>query len=149
MKLFARWCRFNAVGVMGMAVQLTALAILNRCTPGHYLVATAEALEITLVHNFLWHQRYTWRDRRHASAAAVQFLKFHLSNGMVSLIGNLGLMRILVSEMRTPVLVADSIAILVCSLANFGLGSTWVFAPGTRENVACRDGPDSAAELAS
>lgn len=128
MSLFARWCRFNAVGAMGMAVQLAALALLNRWSGGHYLVSTVAALELTLVHNFLWHLRYTWRDRREASSLAAQFVRFHLSNGMVSLLGNLALMPMLVGGARLPVLVANSIAILVCSLANFGLGHAWAFA---------------------
>lgn len=128
MSLFARWCRFNAVGAMGMAVQLAALALLNRWSGGHYLASTVAALELTLVHNFLWHLGYTWRDRREASSLAAQFVRFHLSNGMVSLLGNLALMPMLVGGARLPVLVANSIAILVCSLANFGLGHAWAFA---------------------
>lgn len=128
MSLFARWCRFNAVGAMGMAVQLAALALLNRWSGGHYLVSTVAALELTLVHNFLWHLRYTWRDRREASSLAAQFVRFHLSNGMVSLLGNLALMPMLVGGARLPVLVANSIAILFCSLANFSLGHAWAFA---------------------
>jgi putative flippase GtrA len=129
MNLFARWCRFNAVGAMGFIVQLTILAVLDRWTGGHYLVATVAALEVTLVHNFLWHLHYTWCDRCEPSAVGAQLMKFQLSNGMVSLLGNLALMRILVGVARMPVLVANSIAILVCSLANFGLGHMWAFAP--------------------
>lgn len=132
MSLFARWWRFNAVGAMGMAVQLGVLAVLNRIAGGHYLVATVAALEITLVHNFLWHRRTTWRDRR-AGAAVSQLLRFHLSNGMVSLAGNLGLMHLLVAGASMPVVAADAIAIGVCSVANFSLGHAWAFAmPGER-----------------
>ncbi|HTW49999.1 MAG TPA: GtrA family protein [Acidobacteriaceae bacterium] len=127
MSAFIRWCRFNVVGAMGMVVQLTALAVLNRWGDGHYLWATAAAIEITLLHNFLWHLYYTWRDRYGASAAA-QFVRFHLSNGLVSMLGNLALMRLLVEEARMPVLAANSIAILCCSIANFCLGDRWAFA---------------------
>ena len=70
MNALIRWCKFNVVGAMGMAVQLGSLALLNRLTEGHYLVATAVALELTLVHNFVWHLHYTWRDRRDQSALA-------------------------------------------------------------------------------
>jgi len=127
MRTFLRWCRFNTVGAMGMAVQLAALAVLNRYAGGHYLYATAAAIEITLLHNFAWHRRYTWRDRYSASAAA-QFARFHLSNGLVSMVGNLALMRLLVEEARMPVLAANSVAVLCCSVANFFLGDRWIFA---------------------
>jgi len=127
---FARWGRFNLVGAVGMIVQLAALALMNRLAPGHYLIASAAAVELALLHNFVWHLRYTWQDRRNGSSRVVQLLRFHLSNGLVSMLGNLALMRILVQEARMPVLMANGIAILCCSVVNFALGDSWVFAVG-------------------
>lgn len=128
MKTLLRWCKFNLVGAMGMAVQLAALALFNRWSGGHYLVATAAAIELTLLHNFAWHLRYTWRDRSDGSTLA-QLVRFHLSNGLVSMAGNLVLMRLLVEEAHLPVLSANALAILSCSIVNFCLGDSWVFAP--------------------
>ena len=125
-----RWAKFNAVGVVGMGVQLGALAVLNRWMRGHYLVASALALEITLLHNFVWHVRYTWRDRRAQDSTLRQMVRFQLSNGMVSLVGNLVLMRLLVQEARLPVLAANAVAIVCCSVANYCLGDRWAFAAG-------------------
>ena len=132
MNTLIRWGKFNLVGAMGMAVQLTALAFFNRWSGGHYLYASAAAIELTLVHNFVWHLHYTWRDRRDRSALLGQFVRFHLSNGLVSMLGNLALMRILVDEAHIPVLAANSIAILCCSTLNFCLGDGWVFAAKSR-----------------
>jgi putative flippase GtrA len=125
-----RYWKFNLVGAMGMAVQLAALGLINRCAAGHYLVATAAAIEVALVHNFVWHLHYTWRDRRDGASLLTQFVRFHLSNGLVSLLGNLALMRILVHEARIPLLAANTIAILCCSIVNFCLGDHWAFAAG-------------------
>jgi putative flippase GtrA len=116
------------VGAMGMVLQLAALAVLDRYAEGHYLYATAAAVELTLIHNFVWHLHYTWRDRRDAAALPTQFIRFHLSNGMVSMLGNLALMPILVHDARMPLLVSNSIAILGCSIVNFCLGDSWAFA---------------------
>jgi putative flippase GtrA len=124
-----RWGKFNLVGAMGMVVQLAALALINRLAPGHYLFATAAAIELTLLHNFTWHLRYTWRDRSDSSPMPAQLLRFHLSNGVVSMLGNLALMRILVQQAHLPVLAANVIAILCCSVANFLMGNNWAFAP--------------------
>jgi putative flippase GtrA len=123
-----RWGKFNLVGVMGMGVQLTALAIFTRWSDGHYLYASAVAVEFALIHNFVWHLHYTWRDRRDRSTRLTQFVRFHLSNGMISLIGNLLSMRMLVDKARVPVLAANVIAILCCSIANFCVGNNWTFA---------------------
>ncbi len=127
MNTFARWSKFNLVGALGMVVQLSALAAINRLAPGHYLFATMAAIELTLLHNFVWHLHYTWFDRRDNLRIGTQCIRFHLSNGMVSMIGNLILMRVLVHSARIPLLASNSIAILSCSIVNFILGSTWTF----------------------
>lgn len=128
MNLIVRWWKFNLVGAIGMILQLVALAVLNRLARGHYLWATATALELTLVHNFVWHLHYTWHDRCERSALLARFVKFHASNGAVSMAGNLALMWVLIREARMPLLASNAIAILCCSLVNFCLGNSWVFA---------------------
>lgn len=137
MNTFIRWIKFNMVGAMGMAVQLAVLALLNHWTGGHDLFASAVAVEFAVVHNFIWHLRFTWPDRRGSSAVAGQFVRFHLANGMVSLVGNVALMRVLVEDAHLPLLVADSIAILCCSIVNFCLGDNWAFAERGR-TAECR-----------
>ncbi|MGB0063083.1 MAG: GtrA family protein [Terracidiphilus sp.] len=124
---FARWGKFNLVGAVGMGVQLGALALLNRVMTGHYMLATAAAIEITLLHNFVWHMHYTWRDRSCRGAVAGPLIRFHLSNGVVSMVGNLALMPVLVEGARIPVVAANVIAILCCSIVNFLLGDRWAF----------------------
>jgi putative flippase GtrA len=135
MNTFIRWGRFNLVGAMGMVLQLAALALFNHWTGGRYLLSSIAAIEITLLHNFTWHLRYTWRDRRNHTTQLAQLMRFHLSSGLVSLVGNLVLMRILVQEARLPLLVSNSIAILCCSIVNFCLGDNWAFALETKTNV--------------
>jgi putative flippase GtrA len=128
MRIFARWMRFNLVGAMGMAVQLGALALFSRTDGGHYLAASAAVVELAVLHNFVWHLHVTWPDRRGGSGVFGQLLRFHLANGAVSLLGNLALMRLLVGGAHLPVLIANGIAIVCCSVVNFGLGHTWAFA---------------------
>jgi putative flippase GtrA len=43
------------------------------------------------------------------------------------MVGNLVLMRVLVEGAGMPVLAANGVAILVCSVVNFFLGDGWVF----------------------
>src|SRR2546430_14050761 len=58
-----RWLKFNFVGLVGIGVQLLALALLKSGLHLNYLLATALAVETAVVHNFLWHERFTWRGR--------------------------------------------------------------------------------------
>ena len=127
MTLVARWWKFNLVGVVGFVVQMGALVLLRRICGSHYLLATAIALELTLAHNFLWHLRFTWRDRC-AESRLSQFARFQLSNGLVSLAGNLGGVRLLVRYTHVPLLAANAITVLLCAVANFYAGNVWAFA---------------------
>ncbi len=130
MNLLVRFGTFNLVGAGGMVLQLAVLAVFNRLNPGHYLAATAAAIELALIHNFVWHLHTTWRDRRGRSGVIRQLLRFHLANGLVSMAGNLVIMHLLVHGAHVPVLAANVVAILTCSLANFCIGHRWVFPAG-------------------
>jgi putative flippase GtrA len=131
MKMWRRWGMFNAVGALGMAVQLVSLALLRRSMGGHYLWATAAAIELTLLHNFAWHWRWTWKDRREGAAWWPAMMRFQAANGAVSMLGNLVLMRLLVGTIGMPTVAANGVAILCCSVANFRAGERWVFGGAT------------------
>ncbi|HWF09886.1 MAG TPA: GtrA family protein [Bryobacteraceae bacterium] len=127
MNIFIRWMTFNFVGALGTAVQLSVLALLDRLAPAHYLSTSAGAVELALLHNFLWHTRLTWADRG-GERRTRQLLRFHLSNGLISLGGNFALMRLLVQARHLPVLVSSVVAIVCCGMVNFWLGDRWAFA---------------------
>jgi putative flippase GtrA len=128
MNIFVRWGRFSIVGAMGFALQLAALVLFSHLWRGHYSIASVAATEVTLLHNFAWHWHYTWRDRRERLTVARQLVRFHLSNGLVSLLGNLLFVRLLVHETHVPLIAANVCAVLLCSVANFYLGDRWAFA---------------------
>jgi dolichol-phosphate mannosyltransferase len=120
--------RFSVVGAIGIAVQLAALALLRRAGMD-YLTATVLAVEAAILHNFVWHERYTWRDRVVVSGweSVARLVRFHLTNGAVSLVGNALAMRWLVGELHLPVIPASLIAITACWLLNFVLSDRLVF----------------------
>src|ERR1700691_3682448 len=124
-----RWLKFNAVGALGIGVQLIMLFVLNRGFHLSYLPATALALEAALMHNFFWHERYTWADRVRPSwhESLPRLLRFNLTTGGVSIAGNLALMRVLVGLGHVNYLLANGVAIALCSLANFLVSEEWVF----------------------
>src|SRR5580704_5307203 len=123
-----RLFRFSLVGALGIGIQLGVLAVL---TAGklNYLPATGLAVEAAVLHNFLWHQRFTWADRagQGVRAALVQLVRFHLSNGLISIVGNLLSMRLLAGWLRLPVLSANLAAITLCFIANYLASDRWVF----------------------
>jgi putative flippase GtrA len=127
--IFVRWLRFNLVGGIGIAVQLILLFLLKSILHFNYLAATALAVEATVIHNFLWHERYTWADRAQPSwqNSLPRLLRFNLTNGAVSIAGNLGLMKLMVDLVQMNYLVANAVAIALCSLVNFVVSNQYVF----------------------
>src|SRR5215468_8115487 len=107
-----RWLKFNAVGMAGAVVQLSLLAMFTQLGL-HYLIATALAVEIAVLHNYFWHVRWTWKDRRGS------LWRFNFTNGLASLILNVACTRLCVRLFGMPPVSANLIAILVTSFANF------------------------------
>jgi putative flippase GtrA len=123
-----RWLRFNAVGAMGIAVQTGALALLKGGLHMDYLAATALAVEAAVLHNFVWHEHWTWKDRTASHRGAMgRLLRFNLSNGAISIAVNLVFMRVLVGGFDIPYMAANFTAIAAGSLANYLASDRLVF----------------------
>jgi len=142
-----RICKFSLVGALGIGVQLTVLSVLVNVHM-NYLFATLLAVESAIVHNFLWHERFTWCDRGEHNRweRCGRFFRFHLSNGLISQVGNLLFMRLLAGAFHLPILAANALAIALCFAANFTVSDRWVFLSG-RSNLVSKlpvTGPDLA-----
>jgi putative flippase GtrA len=123
-----RWLKFNLVGGFGIVVQLAALLGLKSGLHLGYLPATALAVEAAVIHNFFWHERYTWADRVRPSwrSSPQRLLRFNLTTGAVSIAGNLALMKAM-GTAHMHYLAANGVAIALCSLLNFVVSEQWVF----------------------
>lgn len=121
-----RFAKFSAVGAGGVILQTVTLGVLLRVGGMHYLMATALAVEASVLNNFVWHRRWTWADRPR-SRTVLTLVRFNATNGAMSLIGNLALMFILVSGLKLNPHAANLISIAICSLVNFVLADRVVF----------------------
>ena len=128
MKTLRRFARFNAVGALGIAVQLTGLWVLVDLWGVAYPLATALAVALAIVHNFVWHLRWTWGDRHSdGSTTALAFVRFAGTNGVISIVGNVAIMLLLVDVTGAHPLIANAIAIATCGLVNFAMSDLFVF----------------------
>ena len=125
-----RWLRFYAVGAMGAALQFALLGLLVHVAGLNYLLATALSVEAAILHNFLWHRRWTWDDRRGASdRAGAALARFNLTNGLVSISANLLSAYLLTGVWRIDPVLSSILSVAAGSLANFFLCDRVVFAP--------------------
>jgi len=124
-----RGLKFYSVGALGIAVQLIALTLLTGVANLDYLLATVLAVEVAVLHNFYWHERFTWADRpcalRHQTMH--RLLRFNLTTGAMSILGNIVLMRLFVGYFEMHFLPANVLSIGICSLLNFFVSDQMVF----------------------
>ena len=121
-----RFFKFNAVGAAGIVVQAAALFFFLHIMGMHYLVATVFAVESALLHNFVWHRKWTWADRAGRSCLSM-LARFNLTTGAVCILGNLFFMSLFVGRLGLNVYAANLAAIGICSLVNFMLADRYVF----------------------
>ena len=91
-----------------------------------------------MLHNFVWHDLWTWRDRRGGGNVALRLLRFNLGNGAVSIVVNLVFMRLLVGHFHIEYLIANLIAIAAGSLANYLVSDLFVFRGNAQSKAAGR-----------
>ena len=124
-----RWLKFNAVGAMGMVVHLGLLALLVHVFKVHYLLATAISVETAILHNFVWHRRWTWVDRSGAApdSVAITFLRFNLSNGLVSLVSNLVSAYLLTGFWHLDPILSNLLSLIPSCIVNYVVSDRIVF----------------------
>ena len=134
-----RWIVFNLVGVLGVLVQLFTLTALTGLLGLHYLVGTGLAVEAAVLHNFIWHEHWTWSDRlgHDKEGMCKRLARFHLANGALSVGGNLILMRLFVGSWSMNYAVANLVTISICSFLNFLAGDRFVFRGTSSESEVC------------
>lgn len=126
---WARLTRFGAVGLLGAGCQVLLLTLLVKGAHLPAVVATPISVEFTLLHNFVWHERFTWSDRAACtlSERTMRLWRFHAGNGAVSLLGNTALMYWLVERLKLPLTLSAVGVIAICAMANFVLADRWVY----------------------
>ena len=119
---------FIVVGVAGYVLQTAVLWLLVGKMGLPVVPATLLATEAAVLHNFVWHVRWTWADRPAGPGAMVmRLLRFNLANGGVSLAGGAALMALLVIVSGVHYLVANLVTVVACSVVNYLASDRWVF----------------------
>jgi putative flippase GtrA len=133
----SRTTAFVGVGVVGFVVQGLSLALMvHGGLP--YAAATAIAVELAILHNFLWHERWTWADRpaRTRKARIGRLARFNGGSGLVSVVGNVVLTIALVERAGLPAPAANALAVAILSALNFAIADRWVFDAAASPGVA-------------
>jgi putative flippase GtrA len=147
--LLRRWVRFTTAGFGGFLIQLGILAGLTAWTELHYAAATLIAVELAILSNFAWHERWTWRDRPSASwhDRWQRLTRFHLLTGLTSIVGTTAVTALLVESAGLSPVVSNAIGVIVLGLVNFAGSETLVFRTSAIVAVLAVAGSADAATL--
>jgi len=119
---FGRLLKFGAVGATGVIINTSALYVLSRWLGLPLLLASAIAVELAIVSNFFWNNRWTFACR---SSSLVRFAKFNA----VSLVGLTLNVTIVWGLTRTGLyfLIANLVGIGVGVAVNYACSVAWVW----------------------
>jgi putative flippase GtrA len=135
-----RFIRFALAGATGFAVQIALIGLLFNLLGVNYLLATAIAVEVAIIVNYLWHERYTWADRVAGQAGMAgqageagrvgRFIRFNLLTAATSIVGSVLITAVLVESFTLSPMLANVISVIVLSVINFIGADTLVFRSG-------------------
>ncbi len=128
--LAGRWFKFHAVGAFGVLVQMVSLAFFHESIGWNISLATVAAVEVAILHNFVWHFRWTWGEANlqlDARAILQRLWQYNLTYSLISMTTNLGFTHLYMNAFGLHYLVANLLAIGTGGIANFVAGEFLVF----------------------
>jgi len=133
---FAYWRRFikfNIVGLSGVVVN-EGLLVLLASSGVYYLYASAVAIEVSIITNFIFNDFWTFRDRRHGHAAA-RFLKFNALM-LVGLVVNLVILYLGTDFVHVNYALSNLAGIAVAFLVRYWLSVRYAWIKKEEASVA-------------
>ncbi len=116
----ARGMAFVAVSTLGLVLQLATIVVLTHAFGVHYSIATVAGVQVAIVNNFFWHERWTWRDRVDRSRSlVVRLLRITAATGTSSFAGNLIFTTLYVQAFGLPIAFSNLLAVGSTSVLNY------------------------------
>jgi dolichol-phosphate mannosyltransferase len=131
---FERIVRFAVVGASGVVVNQGLLMLLH----GHFgwplPLASAVAIEVSILTNFALNSRWTWNIDLGGSLRSWVWkaIQYHAATVLSAFAGNGTVLLSLVYLFDVDYRIANLLGIIVGSALNFAAGEFWVFRPPPR-----------------
>jgi putative flippase GtrA len=118
-----KFIKFLLVGGLGVGVNSLALFVLHQLMRFPLVVASLVAVELAIVNNFFWNDRWTFGRKKHSFR---RFFQFNLVScgGLVITTGTLW---VLVTHLAAPYLLANLVGIGLATCWNFGINLLWTW----------------------
>jgi putative flippase GtrA len=125
-----RVLRFQAVGALGMMVQMASVIAGREWLGLSVMASTAAAVELAILHNFVWHLRWTWAAQNRGLGGRevlLRLLRFNAAFGAISITSNLYFTSLFMRVFGVNYIVGNLLAIASTGVVNFMAGEFFVF----------------------
>jgi dolichol-phosphate mannosyltransferase len=124
-----RFIKFGIVGGSGILVNMGFLWFFTEIAGLYYLISSVLAIALAMINNFIWNDRWTWRDRGEPGIKAYlsRIIKFIVVSSIAAYIGNLGVLWILTHYFHVYYLISNLIGIAVGTALNYSVNNIWTF----------------------
>ena len=123
-----RLTSFGIVGISGIIVNMSVLWLLTHYANLYYAFASPIAIELSIINNFIWNDRFTWHGRRSARNLSIWggLFRFNIVSWIAGSI-NWILLIAFTEVAGIYYLWANLLAIAIAAAINFVLNEKWTF----------------------
>lgn len=127
--LLFRGTKFNLVGWLGMVVNSGCLYFFKGILGVPLIPASLLSIEIAIIHNFIWHRYWTWKDRKsdHPLPFLKQLIVYNLMTGLVDLVVNVTILWVLTTFFGVYYLIANIAGMIMGPFIKFWLNEKIIF----------------------
>ncbi|MFQ6673462.1 MAG: GtrA family protein [Fidelibacterota bacterium] len=135
--LLSRILKFQVIAWGGTVVNLASLWILHGILEIPLIVAGACAIELAIVHNFIWHYFFTWRDRVGQSPTDFfsRLIQYNVVTASIDFLVNLSVLWTLTHYFGIHYLLADMAGMLGGPVIKFLANEFLIFRRRTPEDL--------------
>jgi dolichol-phosphate mannosyltransferase len=128
--LLFRGTRYMVVSWIGMVVNTACLYLFKGVLRIPIIPASMMAIEIAIIHNFVWYRNWAWRDRREQKTQLPffrQLLLYNVATGLVDLLVNVSILWLLYRFFGVYYLIANIIGMILGPFIKFWLNDKIIF----------------------
>lgn len=118
--------KFGIVGGSGVLVNMGLLFILTRFLSVRLEIASAIAIEVSILSNFFLNNLWTFKKRDTHVPFWSRLLRYHLVTGLAGIVNYLVLL-LLVNTFGLHDMISNLIGIMIGTVINYSLNSLWTW----------------------
>ena len=125
----SRFLKFCTVGAGGVVVNMFFFWLFYKKLGMYSLVASFLAIQLAIINNFLWNDKWTWKERRKPGAGefSKRLAKFAFASNLVSALGNLVGVFVFLNLLKWYYLFSNFLAISLGVILNFLVNHYWTY----------------------